>query len=88
MVVKRTARTKSRAARRSDGHDPASHPGPCPEAIAELARLALEATSEAARVAAINALIDRGYGKLKDVTDRDDGAQAITVRFVAPPERP
>ena len=59
-----------------------------PGAIAELARLALEAASETARVAAINALIDRGYGKLKDVTDGDDGAHAITVRFVAPPEQP
>lgn len=59
-----------------------------PAAIAELARLALDATSETARVAAINALIDRGYGKLKDVTDGNDGAQAITVRFIAPAEQP
>ena len=55
-----------------------------PGAIAELARLALEATSETARVAAINALIDRGYGKLKDTLEGDYGAGAITVRFVAP----
>ena len=59
-----------------------------PGAIAELARLALEANSETARVAAINALIDRGYGRLKDTLDGDDGAHAITVRFVAPPEPP
>ncbi len=56
-----------------------------PAAIAELARLATEATSETARVAAINALIDRAYGRLKDTLDGgDDGAHAITVRFVAP----
>ncbi len=59
-----------------------------PGAIAELARLATEATSETARVAAINALIDRGYGRLKDTLDGDDGAHAITVRFVAPPDPP
>jgi hypothetical protein len=59
-----------------------------PAAIAELARLALDANSETARVAAINALIDRGYGRLKDATDGDDGAHAITVRFVAPVENP
>ena len=56
-----------------------------PDAIAELARLAREATSETARVAAINALIDRGYGRLKDHDDGDDAAHGITVRFVAPP---
>ncbi len=59
-----------------------------PAAIAELARLAREATSETARVAAINALIDRGYGRLKDAADGDDGGHGITVRFVAPAEKP
>lgn len=34
-----------------------------PLAIKELARLAVEAESEAARVAAIKELLDRGYGK-------------------------
>lgn len=34
-----------------------------PLAIKELARLAIEAESEQARVAACNALLDRGYGK-------------------------
>jgi hypothetical protein len=34
-----------------------------PEAIAELARLATKAESEAARVAAIKELLDRGYGR-------------------------
>ena len=55
-----------------------------PEAIRELARLAHEAASEQARVSAINALIDRGYGDLKHATDGDDAAHGITVRFVAP----
>ena len=55
-----------------------------PAAIRELARLAHEATSEQARVSAINALIDRGYGNLKAMTDGDDGPHDITVRFVAP----
>ena len=35
----------------------------CPDAIAELARLAVKAKSEAARIAAIRELLDRGYGK-------------------------
>ena len=34
-----------------------------PEAIEELARLALKAKSESARIAAIRELLDRGYGK-------------------------
>jgi len=34
-----------------------------PEAIEELARLAMKARSESARVAAIRELLDRGYGK-------------------------
>ena len=45
-----------------------------------------EATSEQARVSAINALIDRGYGNLKAASDGDDAAHGITVRFVAPAE--
>lgn len=60
-----------------------------PDAIRELARLAREATSEQARVAAINALIDRGYGTLKQAPDGDDtAAHGITVRFVAPGGKP
>ena len=35
----------------------------CPDAIGELARLAVEAKSESARIAAIRELLDRGYGK-------------------------
>ena len=59
-----------------------------PDAIRELARLAHEAASEQARVAAINALIDRGYGNLKHASEGDDGAHGITVRFVAPTDKP
>ncbi len=59
-----------------------------PDAIRELARLAHEAASEQARVSAINALIDRGYGDLKHATEGDAAAHGITVRFVAPAEKP
>ena len=55
-----------------------------PDAIRELARLAREASSEQARVSAINALIDRGYAELKSAAEAEDGAQGITVRFVSP----
>jgi hypothetical protein len=58
-----------------------------PEAIRELARLAHEASSEQARVSAINALIDRGYGDLKHAADADEGPHGITVRFVGPAEK-
>ncbi len=58
-----------------------------PDAIRELARLAHEAASEQARVSAINALIDRGYGDLKHAPEGDDAAHGITVRFVAPAEK-
>lgn len=58
-----------------------------PNAIRELARLAHEAASEQARVSAINALIDRGYGNLKTTADGDDATHGITVRFVAPQDR-
>ena len=38
-----------------------------PDAIKELARLAVKAKSETARVAAIRELLDRGYGKAQQV---------------------
>jgi hypothetical protein len=88
MVIKRTARNKAVPPDEATVLIREAIRAHVPAAIAELARLALDATSETARVAAINALIDRGYGKLKDVTDGDDGAHAITVRFVAPAEPP
>ena len=36
-----------------------------PSAIVELARLALKAKSETARIAAIRELLDRGYGRTR-----------------------
>lgn len=41
------------------------------DAMVELARLATEAESEAARVAAIKELFDRGFGKPKQSLDID-----------------
>jgi hypothetical protein len=84
MVVKRTGRRKPAPPDEATVLVRDAIRAHVPGAIAELARLALEANSETARVAAINALIDRGYGKLKDTLEGDDGAGAITVRFVAP----
>ncbi len=65
-----------------------------PEAIRELARLAHEAASEQARVSAINALIDRGYGNLKHATrettapmaSRSASSRPPTEREIALPE--
>ena len=42
------------------------------EAIAELARLAVHAKNEAARIAAIRELLDRGYGKPTQFLAADD----------------
>jgi HEAT repeat protein len=56
-------------------------------AITELARLAVAAESEPARVAAIKELLDRGFGKSKQALiggDEDDNPikSALTVKFV------
>jgi hypothetical protein len=63
-----------------------------PEAIKELARLALKARSERARVAAIRELLDRGYGKptqvLADDEKPDLGPTTIKVVFVKPTLQP
>ena len=40
-----------------------------PDAIKELARLAIKARSEATRVAAIRELLDRGYGKAQQIVE-------------------
>lgn len=61
-----------------------------PEAMAELARLATKAESEAARVQAIKELFDRGFGKAKqsiEATGADGAAliPALNVSFVRPP---
>jgi len=47
-----------------------------PAAVVELARLATEAESEAARVAAIKELLDRRYGKSKQAVDVDANVKA------------
>jgi hypothetical protein len=52
------------------------------DAIAELARLATGAESEAARVSAIKELFDRGYGKATQAITGEDGEAikaAITI---------
>jgi len=59
-----------------------------PDAVRELARLAVRAKSEAARVAAIRELLDRGFGKavqaLEHAGERGGPpvAHSIEVRFV------
>jgi len=58
-------------------------------AIEALARIAQEGESDAARVAAINALLDRGFGKPAQAITGEGGEgpvlAAITVNFVKPP---
>jgi hypothetical protein len=53
-----------------------------PDAIEELARLALRAESETARVAAIRELLDRGYGKAAQPVTGDDGEGPLVVELV------
>ena len=50
-----------------------------PAAMKELARLATKAESEAARVAAIKELFDRGYGKATQRIAGDDDEPPIAV---------
>lgn len=61
-------------------------------AMKELARLATKAESEAARVAAIKELFDRGFGKAKQSVELDgDMTGSIIVQYVttktAPPPK-
>jgi hypothetical protein len=61
-------------------------------AIKELARLAVEAQSEQARVAAIKELLDRGYGKSAQAVTGEGGEGAVqlhhTVKFaIVDPQR-
>lgn len=70
-----------------------------PAAVQELARLALHAQSEQARVAAIKELLDRGHGRatqpvnmrvissIEDLTD-DELARIATVDALAPGAEP
>ena len=51
-----------------------------PEAIRELARLALKAKSETARVAAIRELLDRGYGKAIQQADDELNTSPTPLR--------
>ena len=53
----------------------------CPGAIAELARLAVEAKSESARIAAIRELLDRGYGKATQPLADETSADGETFEF-------
>ena len=54
-----------------------------PAAIQELARLATEAISEQARVAAIKELLDRGYGRAPQaVTGEADGEPVVVKHIV------
>jgi hypothetical protein len=70
-----------------------------PEAIKELARLAVKARSENVRVAAIRELLDRGYDKPAqrrdamvsvgpDPTRPDQPRVSVAVSFVDPPDYP
>ena len=55
----------------------------------ELARLATKAESEAARVAAIKELFDRGFGKAKQSVEMDASVLgSITVQYVTSPAAP
>ena len=53
-----------------------------PEVMQELARLATQAESEAARVAAIKELLDRGFGKAKQSLDADVSASIAIMTGV------
>jgi hypothetical protein len=58
------------------------------KAVEELGRLALEATSEASRLAAIKEVLDRAYGKARQTTDPVCGVEravrTIERRLVRP----
>ncbi len=57
-------------------------------ALAVLVQIATEGESEAARVAAANAILDRGYGKPSQPVDGDGEGGAVpvglTVQFIRP----
>jgi hypothetical protein len=68
-----------------------------PAAVRELARLAVKAKNEGARVAAIKELLDRGYGKAGPLVPGFDDVLAerhpghggtVTIEFVRPREEP
>jgi hypothetical protein len=49
-----------------------------PEAMAELARLAMHAVSEQARVTAIKEILDRGYGRSRTPVTGEEGYPEVT----------
>ena len=53
-----------------------------PAAIQELARLATEAISEQARVAAIKELLDRGYGRAPQAVTGEADGEPVVVRHI------
>jgi hypothetical protein len=53
----------------------------CADAIAELARLARHAKSEAVRIAAIRELLDRGYGKAMQPLIGESSASPIVIQI-------
>lgn len=52
-----------------------------PEAIEELARLATQAESEAARVSAIKELLDRAYGKSPQPLTGQDATGPVEIKI-------
>lgn len=59
------------------------------DAIEALADIALNGTSETARIGAANALLDRAWGKAKDRMEisGDGSAPALVVSFIKPGEK-
>ena len=55
-----------------------------PDVVAELARLALNAESEQARVAAGRELLDRGYGRPSQFLGSDESTGPIIVTWGTP----
>jgi hypothetical protein len=53
-----------------------------PAAVKELARLAVDAVSEQARVAAIKELLDRAYGKSAPSPEEREDTKALVVQLV------
>jgi len=53
-----------------------------PEAVGELARLALKSKSDTARVAAIRELLDRAYGKSAPSPEEREDTKALVVQLV------
>lgn len=61
--------------------------GYAPAALKELARLAIKAQSEQARVAACNAILDRAYGKPTQTIAGDPDGAPLTMQLVSDLDR-